>query len=808
MGRALAVVALVALGGAFGVSSASADTGGQPQALHVIPFPGTPYASPISDVIFSSLRPSEIRSVVVTGSRSGDHRGHLATLPDGAGTAFVPDRPFTPGERVSVTAALGSPAAGTASGDPGATELGFSFTVGPAVAPPASAPHAQAASASGPQSVPSQHFLSAPGIRPPILNVTSDPDHSGFIFLTPNQGAQRGPMILDPSGQLIWFRPTNGTQAYNLEVQTYRGFPALTWYQGGEDLIMGRSYRIEHIIHAGNGYVADVHEFQITRQNTALIDVVHSVPANLSSVGGPANGRVDDNIIQELDPATGQVLWEWHSLGHIPITDSYNKVPKSGSFSYFHLNSIQQLPDGNLLISARNTWGVYEISRSTGQVIWELGGKHSDFSLGPGVKFEWQHDAHLIHDTMTVFDDAALPQEESQSSAKVLKLDMTPGHMTASLVSRYNHSPPLVAGRAGSVQILPNGNVFVGWGSSAAFSEYTASGQQIFTGSFPLGVFSYRAYRFPWNAQPNAPPHMASVPQANGDVKVYVSWNGATRVAYWSVLGGQTQGSSGWFTTNPTTGFQTVMTLHSEPGYLKVQALDSSRHVLGTSVVHVDHSHVAIFGPDVFVPARGGYAWVPVGCFTGHDCNISVRVDWGSRLVAQSSAQTVPSGTGALVRFLLNSAGQSDLARSSAHQLRALVTIHDSSGATASTHMTLYAYSVTGPGPHRSTSQSPTVQIANTNAYAASSTGRGQLLAACYGPSACHVQATITSGGAVIATQSEHIGAEELGQVNFQLTQAGESMLQQASGNQLAAQVKLTNGNDTATGHIALIGYG
>lgn len=447
MGRALAAVALVALGGVFGVSSATADSGGQPPALHVIPFPGTPYASPLSDVIFSSLRPSDISSVVVTGSRSGDHRGHLAALPDGAGTAFVPDRGFSAGEHVSVTAALRSPAAGTASGDPGATELGFSFTVGPAIAPSASATQGQAANASGPQSVPSQHFLSAPGIRPPILNVTSDPDRSDFIFLTPNQGAQRGPMIIDPTGRLVWFRPTNGTQAYNLEVQTYRGFPALTWYQGGEDVIMGRSYRIEHIIHAGNGYVADVHEFQITRQNTALIDCVHPVPANLSSVGGPANGRVEDNVIQELDPATGQVLWEWHSLGHIPITDTYNKVPKSGSFSYFHLNSIQQLANGNLLISARNTWALYEISRSTGQVIWELGGKHSDFRLGQGAKFEWQHDAHLVGNTLTVFDDAALPQEESQSSAKVLKLKMAAGHMTASLVSRYDHSP--AAGRAG-----------------------------------------------------------------------------------------------------------------------------------------------------------------------------------------------------------------------------------------------------------------------------------------------------------------------------------------------------------------------
>lgn len=656
--------------------------------------------------------------------------------------------------------------------------------------------------------VPTQHFISAPGLHPPLLRISPDPDHSGLIFLTPNNGPQRGPMIVDPSGHLVWFRPTNGTEAYNLEVQKYKGFPALTWYQGGAEYIMGRSYRIQHIIHPANGCLPDVHEFQITRQNTILLDCLDHVPANLTAEGGSSHGTVEDNIIQEIDPATGHLIWSWHALSHIPISDTYNRAPASGPFSYFHLNSIQQLPDGNLLISARNTWALYEISRSTGNVIWELGGKHSNFTMGQGTKFEWQHDAHLNGNTLTVFDDAALPQEERQSSGKVEHLDLTPGHLSASLTHLYNHTPPLLAGRAGSVQMLPNGNVFVGWGSSSAFSEYSSSGKQLFSASFPLGVFTYRAYRFPWNAQPakGMPPHMASVPQANGDVKVYANWNGATQVAYWSVVGGPKMSSSGWFTTGAKTGFQTVLTLHSEPRFLKVQALNGSRHVIGTSTVHVDHSHVAIFGPDAFVPARGGYSRLPVGCFTSQDCHMSVKVNWGSHLIAQSAAQSVHSRTGALVRFLLSSAGRRALAQSSQHQIRVLVTIHDSSGATASKHMTLYSYSITGPGPRRSTHQSPTVEVTDTNAYVSSS-GRGQLLSACYGPLACHINATVSSGGTTIATSTEHIGAEELGQAYFQLTSAGQTMLQHANGNQLPAVVTLTNGKDTATGHIALISY-
>lgn len=657
--------------------------------------------------------------------------------------------------------------------------------------------------------IPTQHFTTAPGLHPPVLRASSDPDHSGFIFVTPNNGPQRGPEILDSSGHLVWFRPSNGTEAYNLEVQKYRGYPALTWYQGGAEYIMGRSYRIQHIIHTANGCVPDVHEFQITRQNTILLDCLDYVSANLTAEGGSSNGKVEDNIIQEVDPATGHLIWSWHSLSHIPISDTYNRAPSSGPFSYFHLNSIQQLANGNLMISARNTWALYEISRSTGNVIWELGGKHSNFSMGQGTRFEWQHDAHLYTNTLTLFDDAALPQEESQSSAKIMHVNLTPGHLSASLSHLYDHSPPLLAGRAGSTQMLPNGNVFIGWGSSSAFSEDTLAGKQIFTASFPLGVFTYRAYRFPWDAQPatGMPPHMASNAEANGDVKVFASWNGATQVAYWRVIGGTKKTSSTPFATGPRTGFQSEVTLHSEPRFLRVQALDSSHHVLGTSTVHVEHSHVSIFGPDAFVPARGGYSRLPVGCFTGHNCHISVKVDWGSHLIAQSAAQAVTSRTGKLIRFLLSSVGRRDIANTTGHQIRVLVTIHDSSGDTASKHMKLYSYSITGPGPKRSTHQSATVQVGDENAYVSSS-GRAQLLTTCYGPAPCRVHGTLTAGGSTIGAATEQIGAEEVGDIYFQLTSAGRTMLRQATGNQLAAQVKLTNGHDTATGHIALISYG
>ncbi len=236
-------------------------------------------------------------------------------------------------------------------------------------------------------------FHSQPALHPPQVQVSSDPDPgSGDIFLTPSHSYQSGPMILDPQGRLIWFQPVFGWVA-NLEVQHYKGQPVLTWWQGRtpasspEDVVLNSAYRIVAVLGGADGYAPDLHEFQITPQNTALIDGVGTVTGNLTKYGGQAHGSVDDDVIQERNLQTGQVLWEWHSVGHVPISASYLKRPSSGPYDYFHLNSIQELPGGNLLVSARDTSAVYLINRSTGAIIWTLGGKHSSFKMGAGRAF-------------------------------------------------------------------------------------------------------------------------------------------------------------------------------------------------------------------------------------------------------------------------------------------------------------------------------------------------------------------------------------------------------------------------------------
>jgi hypothetical protein len=451
----------------------------------------------------------------------------------------------------------------------------------------------------GARSTPPQgmSFHSLPGFHPPNVTVTADPDSSsGDIFLTPRNSYQRhvpiqhGPMILNSQGQLVWFERLPTGLATDLEVQRYQGQPVLTWWQGGsdnraaEDVVMDRSYRPVAVLHAGHGYLTDTHEFKITREDTALIAAVHEVSANLRKVGGSRHGSVYDDIVQELDIKTGRVLWEWHSYGHVPLRASYTRPSGSHPFDYFHLNSIQELPDGNLLLSARSTWAIYEVSRKTGRIMWTLGGKDSSFTLGRGTQFSWQHDARLHGHTLSLFDDASdgPNQQEEQSSAELLSLNMRT--MKATLVHRYTHTPRLVTVSQGSTQTLPGGNVFIGWGADPEFSEYSSSGRQIFDGSFALGVNSYRAYRFPWAGQPSSPPALA-ISSSGASVTIYASWNGATDVAAWRVMGGESPQPLSPVTLRARTGFETTINLTSSFRYFAVQALDAQGNVLGASAV-------------------------------------------------------------------------------------------------------------------------------------------------------------------------------------------------------------------------------
>ena len=228
---------------------------------------------------------------------------------------------------------------------------------------------------------------------------------------------------------------------------------------------------------------------------------------DLSSIGGPSNG-----VVVGGDRAGARAPERARALRVAqPRPRRGRRVPRGrqhdAAYDYFHVNSIELDADGNLLVSARNTWAIYKIDRGSGNIIWRLGGKKSDFAMGPGTGFAWQHDArhHGASDQLvSLFDDGAAPQVQPQSKALVLALDTK--RMRATLHRKYTHGPPLLSHALGSTQLLPNGNVLVGWGTAPWLSEYTRGGALVFDAHLPHGGQNYRVLKFPWHGRPTEPP--------------------------------------------------------------------------------------------------------------------------------------------------------------------------------------------------------------------------------------------------------------------------------------------------------------
>jgi arylsulfotransferase ASST len=576
LGRAGALAVAVGLLASGSASAAS---------VSVFPIPGSRVAAPQAQIVFRGLPARLLGRVQVSGSRSGRHSGRLASDSDGDGASFLPAKPFTPGEQVTVRTGL------AILGSRGGT---FRFTV----AEPAGSIEADHVSNDRRRPGDVLHFHSRPDLQPAAITVLRNTTSAaaGDIFLGPQVGpVHDGPEIVDPAGHLVWFDPiASGSEANNFRVQEYGGQPVLTWWQGyldlrsgvgtGHDVIFDSAYHQIATVHAADGLTADLHEFELTPSGTALITAFFPVYWNATSLHGSAHHPVLDAVIQEIDVKTGLLLFQWDSLDHVPLQASYLGLPApSQAFDYFHVNSVHADPDGSLIASSRNTWAAYKISRQDGHVIWTLGGKHSSFAMGPGASFAFQHDVRVeapADARVTVFDDGAGPPSvHAQSRALELRLDTT--HHTATVAADFTHSPSLLSHYEGGVEPLADGDDFVGWGEQPYFTEFTADGRMVFDARFAQPNTTYRAFRFAWSATPHTRPSVAMSVKGRTST-VYASWNGATNVSAWRVLTGASAKTLGVAGTFPRVTFETQMRVVRRT-YVAVQALDASGRVLGSS---------------------------------------------------------------------------------------------------------------------------------------------------------------------------------------------------------------------------------
>jgi hypothetical protein len=560
-------------------------------SVSAFPEPGSATASPGTQISFDGATGTELAGLTVTGSVSGHHDGRVEGYSTGTGASFLPARPFVPAERVTVSTGLAIR---------GGHDGMFAFTIAtpatettPPVTPKPVVPPTPPATVT--------HNVSARSIHAPVVTVETHRRSAaaGDIFLgTKGGGLPHAVTIVDGNGKLVWYHPEGTLDVEDVHVQQYDGQRVLTWWQGhqntphgygdGVDVIVDSSYRRIATVRAGNGWSADLHDFELTSAGTALITVAAPIRWNLSALGGPVHGIVIDDLIQEIDVKTGLVMFEWGSLDHVPLSASTAGVVKNATtaWDFIHLNSVTPAPDDGLLLSSRHTFALYDVDLRTGNLRWTLGGRDSTFLMSRRARFYYQHDARFLgrwH--ITLFDDGGgPPRREAQSRA--LELTLHPKSDTVTVARSLTHRPePVVSDSQGNVQALPNGDLLVGFGAESHITEFDPAGRVVFEATLPRGVSSYRAYRSRWVGSPATVPVIAVTRTRHG-MRAHVSWNGDTRTMRWRLLvGSSTAQLVATSTVVARHGFQATLPIPRGVRVVAVQALGADGRPLARSAV-------------------------------------------------------------------------------------------------------------------------------------------------------------------------------------------------------------------------------
>ncbi|KAI0518185.1 Arylsulfotransferase-domain-containing protein [Xylaria bambusicola] len=466
---------------------------------------------------------------------------------------------------------------------------------------------------------PHQHYFSTDITSPLLLVNYWDPtrtENSSYIFLTldsPGDGRSTGPVIYRADDLSLVYSDLHWSAAHNSHIDQFNGKDYLVFIEqfglgGGPSascLLYDSTYSLAYNI-SSHGYEntsIGLHECQLTSDGSAVVILKAIISFDLTAVGGPEDGDIIDNIVQEVDIETGELLWLWRGSEHYNISDSYIEYKDgNGPYDYIHMNSADKTSKGDFLISARHTHSITLVDGEHGSIKWTLGGKRNEFldisPTGNATDFAWQHHARLTDDShtrLTMFDNHNITGivgcTTNCSRGKRIELDYE--HRTAELVSEFYHPQSLVSRFEGSYQTTRSGNVFIGWGANPTFTEHTPSGLCVLDVQFNIWrpekgyPVNYRAFKMDWKAHPTWDPDMVALGgETDGQFKIYVSWNGATEVARWQLIVGDSYDNvTDSAIVVPRAGFETEILLKLHQPFIRAAALDKDDSVLGMTAI-------------------------------------------------------------------------------------------------------------------------------------------------------------------------------------------------------------------------------
>ncbi len=266
---------------------------------------------------------------------------------------------------------------------------------------------------------------------------------------------------------------------------------------GGKYYEIDTSYNLTDSFYTGNGYLTDIHELRVLPNRHALLMSYDKQIVDMSQIvqGGNPAALVTGLIIQEIDE-NKNVVFQWRSWDHIPITDATYEDFLSDEIDYIHGNAIELDNDGNIMISSRHLDEITKISRSTGNIIWRLGGKQNQFIFqNDPFRFSHQHGIRrLLNGNILMFDNGNF-HIPAESRAVEYILDEV--NKIATKMWEYKNTPVIYGNAMGFAQRLENGNTLISWGSTnPTVTEVKPDGSKALEMNLPVGVFSYRVFKY------------------------------------------------------------------------------------------------------------------------------------------------------------------------------------------------------------------------------------------------------------------------------------------------------------------------
>lgn len=351
------------------------------------------------------------------------------------------------------------------------------------------------------------------------VTVNNSPSE-GQIFLSPfTAGTSAGRLLtLNKNGNTIREKVTN-SQVMNLKKWVINGITRYTWltevpegfhipgftsYTPGYYVIADDNFsEIRRVylqptpeLDVSSQNMLDLHDFILISDDHYItqayyLKTVTNIPAILNPVAGV---KVITPVIQEINNAV--VTWQWVGTDHEEL---YAESVQGNVFSdagtaqdYLHLNSMAIDPrDNNLVCSFRNADLVMKINRASGDIMWKLGGKNSDFPLLPNMKFLRQHHATFIDNgnTILLFDNGLKAVRET---SRILEFQLDEAAHTIMSFKSFDIPEPW-AQFMGSVQKIGS-RYFIGGGSGKYILEIEpATGEKKF--EMTLSENSYRTIK-------------------------------------------------------------------------------------------------------------------------------------------------------------------------------------------------------------------------------------------------------------------------------------------------------------------------